>query len=426
MTDNQSTEGSPEPEERQSLRILALISVGHALSNFYVLCLPPLIPFFREEFGVSYAALGMMLSIRAFTTGTMQVPMGILVDRVGAKIVLVGGLVLMSAGFGLIAFVPGYWWTLSLTFVLGVGMSTLRPANYTIINASMPLRWMGRAFAVNVFSGHAGRAVAPAVIIGIAAFWGWRGAVLACGVAGIVLTAGLVSQWRHVRDDTKPKSDAPPAPTTREQVRVLLSRSVVLFFLFYTLTSLTTNGIQSFSVVALTQLHNTPIEAASGALTGYLVASAIGVLAGGFAADKTSRHEVMAVLVLIGSALLIMLLGSVSLPIAAIVTAMSLVGLLQGAMRPARDMLVRAILPRAIFGKAIATVSTGAAIGGSVAPVLFGWIMDIGQAQWVFYILGFATVLVAVTIIWPKKPLTLDNEGDADTPPAPKDGRRSG
>lgn len=409
-----STRPAQAGMDRRSVKILALISVGHALGNFYILCLPPLIPFFHEEFGVSYTALGFMLSIRAFASGTMQVPMGILVDRLGAKLVLVLGLILMSSSFGLIALVPDYGWTLLLTCLLGTGIATMRPANYTIINASMPLSWMGRAFGVNVFSAHAGRTVAPALIITIAALWGWRWAVAACGIFGLLLTLILISQWRHVRDDTKPRTDGPPPPTAREQIAVLTSPAIILFFVFYTLSSLTTNGIQSFSVVALTQLHATPITIASGALTGYLVASAIGVLLGGFAADKTARHERMAVIVLVLSAILLFALGGLALSVALIVIAMSLIGLLQGAMRPARDMIVRAILPRAIFGKAIATVSTGAAIGGSVAPILFGWIMDIGQARWVFFILGFASLLIALTVSLPKQRIDFPPSGSED------------
>ena len=167
----ESDQPSDQQSHGQSIRILALLSAGQGLSNFYALSLPPLIPFFKDEFGVSYAALGLMLSVRSFANGIMQFPMGVLVDRIGAKAVVVLGLVLMSTGFGLIAFVPGYWWTLGLAALIGLGMATLRPCHYAIISASMPPEFMGRAFGVNVFAAHAGRAIAPAVIISLAKLW---------------------------------------------------------------------------------------------------------------------------------------------------------------------------------------------------------------------------------------------------------------
>ena len=399
----QETTGSPPPDRRQSIRILSLVSTGHALSNFYVLCLPPLIPFLKEEFDVSYAALGLMLSVRSVSTGMLQLPIGFLVDHFGGKRVLSIGLVLMSVGFGLLSIVPSYWWMPCLMAVFGAGIATIRPSNYTIINASMPAAWVGRSFGINMFAGHSGRVMGPPLIISAAALWGWRGAVLIAGGIGLAACFAIVSQWRYVRDDAvaAPKTGG-EGPGFLAEIRLLASRAILLFFLFYLLNALTTNGLHSFMVAALAQLHETPLAAASGALTGYLIASALGVLAGGFLVDKTPRHELVAVLALSGSALLLILVGSVSLPVVVIVAVMTAVGIFQGTLRPARDMMIRAILPKESFGKAIGMVATGAAIGGAVAPVMFGWIMDIGEARWMFYLVALCLVMIAATVLIPK------------------------
>jgi len=100
-------------------------------------------------------------------------------------------------------------------------------------------------------------------------------------------------------------------------------------------------------------------------------------------------------------------LGTVSMPVALIVAVMSTVGMCQGAMRPARDMLLRAILPKEIFGRAIGLVSTGAAIGGTLSPIIFGWILDLGRPEWVFYILGVTITLMAATVLAPKDRIRL-------------------
>jgi predicted MFS family arabinose efflux permease len=400
---------SPAPDDRaaygQSMRILALISSGHALSNFYALCLPPLIPFLKAEFGVSYAALGLVLSIRSFSAGILQVPMGILVDAAGAKRVLLGGLLLMTVGFGIFGAAPSYAWLIVGAVLLGFGMSTLRPSNYKILNASIAPAWIGRAYGVNMFSAHAGRAVAPAITIALTALWSWRLAVGAITIAGLVIVAGLVSQWRIVRDDTLPNRDGKETRIL-EELRLLASRTIALFFVFYLLSALATNGIHSFSVVALVQLQNTPIEAASGALTGFLAAGAIGVLAGGFIVDKTPRHAMVAAICLLLSTVALLLFTRVSMTAVAIVALMSFVGLLQGVIRPARDMMVRAVLPMESFGKAIGMIGTGAAIGGATAPVMFGWIMDIGEPQWIFYVVGVCFVLTTVIILIPMSKIT--------------------
>ncbi len=391
--------------------ILALVSGGHALSNFYILCLPPLIPLFREEFGVSYAALGLMLSVRSIATGVLQLPMGFLVDRFGGKSVLAFGLVAMSLSLGMIALVPGYWWALGATAILGIGVATIRPSNYTILNASMPPAFIGRSFGINMFAGHTGRVVAPPMIILIAAVWGWRAAILIAAAIGLLVTIGILSQWRLVRDDATGKREA-KGPGFVAEMRLLASYTVLLFFFFYLLQALATNGLHSFIVAALAELHKTPLTAASSALTAYLIASAAGVLIGGYIVDKTPKHELVAVTALCGSAALLAALGIVSLPIIVVIATMSLIGIFQGTVRPARDMLIRDLLPKEAFGKAISMVATGAAIGGAVAPVVFGWIMDIGRAQWLFYLLAACLVLIAFTVLLPKTRIVIPPGND--------------
>ncbi|MGY9006422.1 MAG: MFS transporter [Alphaproteobacteria bacterium] len=393
-------------EHKQSVRILALISTGHALSNFYILCLPALIPFLKVEFAVSYTFLGLLLSTRSITTGFFQIPVGFMVDRIGGKIVLVTGLFILSISVALLAVIPSFWYAMPLMVTFGIGIASMRPANYTIIIASMPSSWIGRAFGINMFAGHAGRVVAPPLLVTSALLWGWRVAVVIAGVLGIIVTFGLMTQWKNVRDDSIGKK-LPSGLGVFQEIRSLASGSLFIFFVFFIFNALGTHGIHSFIVAALAELHNTPLTVASGALTVYLVGSAIGVLAGGFIVDKTPRHEFLAVTVLISSGLLLILLGTLTLPLFGIIILMSCIGLFQGALRPARDMLMRAVIPRESFGKAIGMVATGAAFGGASAPVIFGWILDSGNPSWLFYVLAGCLAILVVTVLIPKKAISV-------------------
>jgi MFS family permease len=401
-----SAADSAAEEHSQSIRILALISTGHALSNFYVLCLPALIPFFKNEFEVSYALLGVILTVRAVTSGMLQIPAGFLIDIIGGKKLLILGLFLLSGSFAGLAVIPSFWWSLPLMVVFGAGLATMRPSNYTILNASISPNWVGRAFGINMFAAHAGRAVAPPLIVSIAVLWDWRVAVLIAGGLGFAVTFALMSQWRYVRDDTvQPKR--PDGLGAMQEIRLLASGSLFLFFIFFIFNALTTHGVHSFTVAALAELRATPLTVASGALTGYLIASALGVLAGGFIVDKTPRHALLAVAVLLGSGVLFILIGAVDMSIVLIVFVMCLAGILQGILRPARDMLMRAVIPRESFGKAIGMVATGAAIGGASAPIVFGWILDTGHPSWLFYVLAVCLVILIVTVLIPKKRIEL-------------------
>ncbi len=395
-----------QPDRSQSVRILTLISTGHALSNFYVLCIPALIPFLKLEFGVSYALLGALLSVRAITSGLFQIPMGYMVDRLGGKRVLISGLFMLSLSFLLFAFIPSFWWAMPLMVLFGIGIATMRPSNYTILNASISPSWIGRAFGINMFAAHAGRAVAPPLIVSIAIFWDWRVAMFTAGALGIVVATTLTSQWRIVRDDVVRPQKTHDLSFLQE-IRSLASGSLFVLFIFFIFNALTTHGVHSFTVAALAELRETPLTVASGALTGYLVASALGVLAGGFLVDRTPRHTLIAVAVMLASGALFVLIGSVNMSIALIIIAMSVAGALQGVLRPARDMLMRAVIPLESFGKAIGMVATGAAIGGAAAPIIFGWILDTGHASWLFYVLAACLVICIITIAIPKTRIQL-------------------
>lgn len=400
---------------RHDVKILGLVGSGHFLSHFYMLCLPPLFLIFKTEFGVSYTALGLLLSVREVITGSMQLPMGILVDRIGARSVLTIGLLLMSVGIGLIAFAESYWQVMAFVALMGLGSSTFHPANFTILNATIASGRMGRAFSIHSFFGQIGTASAPAVIIFLAALVGWRTGLLVVAGIGIAVAAALIAQWASLDSDAIPGKRSKDKDGIEDGKRaemsvlaIILSKPLLIFLLFYAMTSLTTSGIQAFAVVALIDLYDTPLAAASGALTGYLFASAAGVLMGGVIADRTKRHDVIAAFSFIFTAVIIYMIGAVSLHYALLVFALSLAGLLQGVIRPARDMMVRQAIPKSATGRAFGFVNSGAAIGGVFAPLTFGVVLDLGHPEWVFYLLAIFMALSVITAIVPKGSLVHD------------------
>lgn len=394
---------------KQDRKILGLISTGHFMSHFYFLTLPPLFPFIKDEFGISYTALGVIMSIVYATSGIAQIPVGFLVDRIGARVVLTTGLILMALGFGLIGFISSYWLLLALMIIAGIGHSVFHPADYAILSSSINQERMGHAFSIHTFSGHLGSAVAPATIIFLTGLWNWRVALILVGIFGIIAMFALTSQWNSLHDDalTKKKKDT----TTNDQgseaekkdgLALLFSKPMLLFFLFFAMTSMTSSGVHSFSVAALIDLHGTSLATASSALTGYLFASAMGILLGGVIADKTHRHDIVAAFAFLMTGVIILLVASVSFHMVLLVGLFVLAGLMQGVIRPARDMMVRAVSPKGSMGKVFGFVSAGIAAGGALAPTMFGYIMDAGKPEWVFYSLAIFMAVAVVTVAIPK------------------------
>ena len=145
--------------------------------------------------------------------------------------------------------------------------------------------------------------------------------------------------------------------------------------------------------------HGTPLGVASTALSFYLGASALGVLAGGIIADKTRRHSEVAAGGFAVTALAIALVGLVNLPVWLLLPVMALGGFCTGLIMPSRDMLVRAAAPKGAEGRVFGIVSTGFNIGGIIGPLLYGSIMDFGHPGWIFAVsVGFmlATCVIAL------------------------------
>jgi MFS family permease len=379
------------------------------MSHFFSLTLPPLFIYLKEAFDVSYTELGLMMTLTYGASAAVQVPVGFLVDRVGAKVVLTGGLALLSIGYGLVGLAPAFWVVIALTIVAGIGNSVFHPADYVILNSSISPSRMGRAFSIHTFAGHLGTAVAPLSMIVLSSLFGWRTALVAAGLFGLIVMLGLLTQWNSISEEVagkpKKKKDAAPAADagTVDGLTLLLSKPIVLFFLFFATLSMTSSGINAFSVTALVTLHGTPLATASTALTVFLFCSATGILLGGEISDRTQRHDIVAGIVFVLTAIFSLLLAWFDLPLALLVGLMAIMGLGQGITRPARDMMLRAAAPKGSVGKVFGFVSAGIAVGATLAPIPFGYLLDAGRPEWVFYLVAIFMMVALFTVLTPKE-----------------------
>jgi MFS family permease len=151
--------------------------------------------------------------------------------------------------------------------------------------------------------------------------------------------------------------------------------------------------------VALGNAFGTPLSVANLALTAYLSAQALGVLAGGFVADMTRRHAEVAALGYAVNACIVLAIGTLGLPPVLLILAMSGAGLLGGLIMPSRDMLVRAAAPPGAVGRTFGIVTSGFSIGGMVGPLMFGFLMDRGMPRAVFAASVAVMILVAIVAV---------------------------
>lgn len=365
----------------RQVQAIGTIAVAHGLSHFYVLALPPLFPLLKGELGMSYAELGLALTVNAIATGVLQTPVGALVDRVGARLVLAGGLAIMALGIVLAGFATEPWHLLAAFTVAGVGNSVFHPADYVILAASVEKKRLGRAFSIHTLGGTTGFAVAPPIILFLAWAWDWRGALIVAGLVGIAVAAAIALMGGTLQDNAARKKEPEAAGW-----RFVLSRPVMLFFLFYVVLASAGVGIQAFSVVALVDLYGAPVAFAASVLTAFQVMTSVGVLFGGHYADKKGRHDLVLVVAFIGCSIMTVIVGSAMVPIWAVMGLLGMVGFLRGFVNPVRDVMIREIAPDHLVGTVFAFVTTGFTVGQAVMPVVYGTLMDHGSPASVFWI----------------------------------------
>ena len=93
---------------RNDATVIGLISFAHGMSHFYQLLLAPLFPFVKDELGVSYAALGFLVALFYTLSALLQPLAGFVVDRYGARSVLLGGIAFFIAGIAIQGFASSY------------------------------------------------------------------------------------------------------------------------------------------------------------------------------------------------------------------------------------------------------------------------------------------------------------------------------
>ena len=384
---------APGRPARGEAKLLALIGSGHFFSHFYLIVLPPLFPLLEAELGVGYAALGLLLSLPNLATMLLQTPIGFLVDRFGARRPLVIGLMVMGGAVAGAGLAPGYGALMALMVLMGVGNSVFHPANYAILAARIEPGRLGRAFSIHTFAGSLGWAASPAVVVFLTALWSWHVALVITGLCGVAVALVILTQGREL---DAPASSAPaPArvPGKRASLGRLLSAPMLLLFVYMMMSAISNSGLNGFTVTTLVELHGADLVTANAALTVLLVASAVGVLAGGVLADRTRRHDLIISAGFFVAAAFLVVIGLIPLPLAAIVAAMTVVGLARGAIQPSRDMMVRKVAPEGQVGAVFGFVTTGMNLGGALAPVFFGWLVDRGLVAWIFVVAALAMLL---------------------------------
>ncbi|HYM47150.1 MAG TPA: MFS transporter [Burkholderiaceae bacterium] len=393
------------PTSRREFEVISLVGFGHGVSHFFHLMIPPLFPWLMPEFGLSFTQAGAMTAVFFAVSGVGQALAGFVVDHIGARRVLLAGMLLFAAAALVLAAAQNYPTLLLAAALAGLGNCVFHPADFTLLNRNVRSRRLGHAFSAHGLAGNLGWAMGPVFMTGVAVAADWRhAAVGAAVIAALAFLLILVRRDSMTESELHPEQRLPidVAPST---FAFLASGAVWMCFVFFFLVTMALGTLQNFAPSAFQQLYGLSLAAGATALTAFLLGGAAGMGVGGFLVARSDAHERRIAIVLIAAALLAAIIASGAVPAWSVVLLMAAAGFCNGVAGPSRDMLVRraatARFGQKSFGRVYGFVYSGLDTGLALAPLIFGPLMDAGHFAWVLggvaLVQGFA-VLAALSV----------------------------
>lgn len=365
--------------------IISLVGFAHGTSHFFHLMLPPLFPWFMNEFGLGYAQVGVLMTVFFVVSGIGQAIAGIWVDKFGAHRVLCAGVGMLACSGVLVSVAPSFAALMVAAAVAGMGNSVFHPADFALLAKRVSPPRMGHAFSTHGISGNLGWAIAPIFMTAIASEAGWRAAGFGAALIGagslalLIWKRGLLQYQLRQEAHISPL-DGVPAPPTRSTWSFLREPMVWFAFAFFFFSTFGFGALQNFAPPLLRELFGLSLASSTSALSIYLLGGSAGLILGGFLAKPGNQHERYVMGAFSSGVALALALALLPMPVWLVLPTMALMGFGVGIAGPSRDLLVRAAtkarLGEGAFGRVYGMVYSGLDVGLAVSPIAFGMLLD--------------------------------------------------
>jgi MFS family permease len=390
-----------ETAPRNDARVISLIGVAHCLSHVYQLALPALFTLIHAADGYSYTQLGLLATVFFIASGLGQTPAGFLVDRFGARPILLTGFFMIAGAATAFSIADSYPIMIFLAMCAGLGNSVFHPADYSILNASVSEARIGRGYAIHGFGGFVGYAATPLGMYTLGSAIGWRPAILIVGIGGLVVLF-LVWLNRSVLKDSAVDQGI-KSKGLRKEIGVLFQGPTILSFGFFCFMAMGSIGLMTLGATTLAAFTGLGADVSSQIISAQLTGTLGGILAGGFLVDRYSRHDLLTAIV-VTAAVAILMIVPLFQPSShwVLFPVFVLFGMFYGIAGPARDMVVRSIAPKGAAGKVFGFTYSGMDFGAAISTSIFGILLDRGQPGVIFVLIGFFMMLGVVSVLGAK------------------------
>ncbi|MFQ6026942.1 MAG: MFS transporter [Dehalococcoidia bacterium] len=187
----------------QSRRVLVFGSVMHIWNDLFFALMVPLLPFIKEDLGLSFTEIGLLRSVFHGATAILQIPVGVLAESTGEFWLLVLGNLWVGLGLVAMALSSSFALLLALSFLGGLGGGAQHPLASSMVSRAYDDGGRSTAVGTVNFSGDLGKMIAPLVAGALAISFGWRATLWAVGVASVAFMLVTMLARRSI-DTGKP------------------------------------------------------------------------------------------------------------------------------------------------------------------------------------------------------------------------------
>ena len=384
---------NPDSAKRTERRALGVACGAHALHDGYTDLVYILLPIWQNEFGLGFAALGLMRTVFSGTLASFQIPAGFLAERFGAVTVLALGTALAGFGYVLAGFSNGVAFLVAALFVGGLGASTQHPLASSLIAHAFAGSRSLKALGTYNFAGDIGKMTLPAVAAFLFIVLPWRQVLMLLGCLGGLAALAIFFAMPHFRDHAAaPRksngSASPGVPVPAYGFPLLLSVGVIdsatrMAFLTFLPFVLTAKGASLQTVgLALTLVF---AGGAAGKLVCAFIGARIGAVATVWLTEMVTACGIVALL---------------PLPLEAALVLLPVVGIALNGTSSVLYGSVPDLVEPAWRQRAFSIFYTGTIGAGAVSPAIYGLLGDaVGVPTALLIVAAVVLVTLPITLM---------------------------
>jgi MFS transporter, FSR family, fosmidomycin resistance protein len=354
-----------KPEQR---RALAVASGTHALHDGYTDLVLVMLPIWQAEFGIGYAALGLLRTCFSGTMASLQIPAAMLSERYGVPAVLAVGTALSGAGYLIAGGSTGFWMLVVALVIGGIGSSTQHPLASELVARAHAGPGSLKALGAYNFSGDVGKMSVPALASLMLVVLPWQPVVALLGFAGLV--AAAVIYWLSPRFAVVRVGD--DKVSSGPQARVGNGAGFSLLLAIGMIDSATRMGFLVFlPFVLIGKGASLPVVGL--ALTLVFAGGAVGKLVCAFIG---ARIGVIATVCLTESLTVVGIVALLPLPLEWALIVLPVIGIMLNGTSSVLYGSVPELVPAEKRSRAFGLFYTGTIGCGAVSPVIYGFVGD--------------------------------------------------